>query len=71
MTWILVGFCLVGLLDLTPLLRQHKGRATAAFLTVFTVGLTLAVLEVLNFEIPSVMYAWRDLVRWLGLGYEP
>ena len=71
MAWILVGFGLLGLLDLTPLLRQHRGRAITAFFTVFTAGLTLAVLEALNFEIPSVMYAWPDLVQWLGLGYKP
>lgn len=71
MAWILMGFALIALIDLTPLLRRRKGRAVAAFLAVFAVALLLAVLQALNIEIPSVMYAWRDFIRWLGLGYEP
>jgi len=46
-------------------------RATAAFVIVFVAALTLAVLSVLNIEVPSVMYAWGDLIRGLGLGYAP
>lgn len=71
MAWILTGFALIALIDLMPLIRQRKGRAIAAFLVIFVVALPLAVLPALNIEVPSVMYAWRDFIRWLGLGYSP
>ncbi len=69
MAWILMGFSLVALMDLTPLIHRRKGRAIAAFVVLFVVALLLAVLQALNIEIPSVMYAWRDVLRWLGLEY--
>lgn len=71
MTWVLIGFALVALADLAPLIRLRKGRAIAAFLVPFALGLTLALLQALNVEIPSVMRAWGDLIRWLGLAYPP
>ena len=71
MAWILIGFALIALIDLKPLIAQRKGRAIAAFLTVLAIALPLAVLQALNIEVPSIMYAWRDLIQWLGLGYEP
>ena len=69
MAWILMGFSLVALMDLTPPIHRRKGRAIAAFVVLFVVALLLAVLQALNIEIPSVMYAWRDALRWLGLEY--
>ena len=70
MVWTVIGgFVLVALIDLTPLIRQRKGRAIAAFVSVFAVASTLAVLLALNIEVPSVMYAWGNFIRWLGLGY--
>ncbi len=71
MAWVLMGFALIALMDLVPLIRQRKGRAIAAFLVVFAVALPLAVLQALNIEVPSIMYAWAHFIRWLGLGYSP
>ena len=72
MLWaVIAGFVLIAWMDLTPLIRGRKWRAVAAFVCVFAVALTLAVLTVLNIEIPSIMYAWGNFIRWLGLGYEP
>jgi hypothetical protein len=71
MAWMLLGFALIILIDLKPLIRARKGRAIAAFLVMFAVALTLAILQALNIEVPSTMYAWGNFVRWLGLGYSP
>ncbi|HWQ75002.1 MAG TPA: hypothetical protein VN441_06785 [Syntrophomonas sp.] len=70
MVWIVIGgFALIALIDFLPLIRRRKWRAVAAFACVFAVALALAVLTVLNIEVPSAMSAWEDLIRWLGLGY--
>jgi membrane-associated PAP2 superfamily phosphatase len=72
MVWIVIGvFALIALIDLSPLIRQRKWRAMAAFISMFAVALTLSVLSVKNIEVPSTMYAWGDLIKWLGLGYTP
>jgi hypothetical protein len=42
----------------------------AAFVVIFIIALTLAILQVYNIEVPSIMYAWGNLIRWLGLGYQ-
>ena len=69
MVWIVMGFLLIGLIDLRPLLAQRKLRAIAAFLVIFTLALVLTVLQKMNIKIPSAMFAWRDLLQWLGLTY--
>jgi hypothetical protein len=71
MAWILMGFALIAVIDMRPLIRQRKGRAIAAFLTLFTVALTLEVLQALNIEVPSVMLALRYILWGLGLSYKP
>lgn len=72
MVWAVIGgFALIAWIDLSPLIWRRKWRAVAAFVSVFVVALTLGVLTALNVEVPSIMHAWRDLIRWLGLGYAP
>jgi len=66
---VILGFGLIALIDVVPLMRRKKWRAVAAFSTAFAIALTLAVLKMLNVQMPSVMYAWRDLIQWLGLAY--
>lgn len=66
---VILGFGLIALLDLAPLIRRKKWRAVAAFSSMFAIALTLAILTVLKVETPSIMYAWRDLIQWLGLAY--
>lgn len=66
---VVLGFGLIALIDAVPLIRRKKWRAVAAFSCVFAIALTLAVLTVLKVETPSIMYAWRDLIQWLGLAY--
>lgn len=72
MVWAVIGgFALIGLLDLLPLIRRKKWRAVAAFICLFVIGLTLEILAVLHIKVPSVMYGWEGLIRWLGMGYSP
>ena len=70
MLWmVLGGFALIAWIDLAPLIRRRKWRAVAAFACMFVLALTLGILTVFNVQIPSVMYAWGDFIRWIGLGY--
>lgn len=69
MALVLIGFILIALIDLTPLMHQRKTRAITAFLIIFTVALLLAILQALNIEVPSIMHAWRNLLHWMGLEY--
>lgn len=72
MVWtVMGGFALIALIDLRPLIQRRKWRAVAAFLIIFAIALTLAVLQTLNIKVPSTMYAWGNFIRWLGLGYQP
>lgn len=72
MIWTVIGgFALIAFIDLTPLIRRRKWRAVTAFISVFTVALTLAVLVTLKVKVPSSMEAWGGFIRWMGLGYSP
>lgn len=69
MVLILIGFALIALIDLFPLIRQRSGRAIVAFAIVFTVALTLSVLQILNIEVPSAMMLWGSMLKSFGLSY--
>lgn len=72
MVWAIIGgFAFIALIDFLPLIRQKKRRAAAAFVCVFAIALTLAIVAAFDIEIPSVMSAWEGFIRWLGLGYPP
>jgi hypothetical protein len=69
MVMILIGFALIALIDLIPLIERRFGRGVAAFILVFGVALTLSVLEAQDVDVPSIMLLWGDAVRALGLNY--
>ncbi len=69
MALILIGFLLIALIDLIPLLRKRAPRGIFAFLALFIPGLTLAVLQASGVEPPSIMRLMETCVRALGLGY--
>ena len=69
MGWILTGFALVALIDLPPLLKRRDKRAVAAFLFLFGVALTLAVLQSLDVEVPSMMLLFDRMYKSIGLAY--
>ncbi|MDR1630614.1 MAG: hypothetical protein LBS36_10450 [Oscillospiraceae bacterium] len=69
MGWILTGFALIAVIDLVPLILQRRGRAIAAFLTVFVIALTIAVLPALGVQIPPVLTFFDKLFKSIGLSY--
>jgi len=69
MVLVIAGFSLIALIDLIPLLRKRSPRGVFAFLALFILGLSLAVLQTAGIKLPSIMLALETCVRALGLGY--
>ena len=69
MALMLVGFGLVALIDLVPLIKRRSRRGVAGFLVMLATALTLAVLEAKGIDVPSIMLLWGDVLRPLGLSY--
>lgn len=69
MQWILMGFALLALLELPPLIRKGQRNAVVTFLVVFSLALALGLLQDAGITIPSVFTPWERLLRTLGLYY--
>lgn len=69
MAMILIGFTLILLVDLVPLVRRRSWRGTIGFLLFFIPALTLAVLRQKNVEVPSLMLILGDLLKTWGISY--
>ena len=69
MVLVLIGFTLIVLIDLVPLIRKHLGHDIIAFLLLFILGLTIAILEVSGVEVPSIMLLLGDVLKSLGMSY--
>lgn len=69
MVLMLIGFALIALIDLLPVIRRRSGRAVAAFLLLFTAALALSVLQVNGVEVPSAMLLLDDVLKTFGLSY--
>lgn len=69
MALVLIGFALILLADLIPIIRRRSGREAAAFLILFAAALTLAVLQTNAIQVPSIMLLLGDAFKELGLSY--
>lgn len=69
MVLILIGFTIIALIDLIPLIRQHSKSGIAAFSIIFMTALTLAILQKNKVEVPSVLLLLDGALRALGISY--
>jgi hypothetical protein len=69
MALILIGFALIALIDLRPIIQRHSGRGAAAFLLLFTSALALAILQQRGVEVPSIMLVFDEILKALGMSY--
>lgn len=69
MVLMLLGFAAIALTDLIPLIRQRSARGIAAFLLMFLTALTLATLQLVGVEVPSVMLLLGNAAKAMGLSY--
>lgn len=69
MGWIMLGFAFVALIDLLPLIIQRNLRAILAFIFVFALALTLAIINVMNIDVPPILYSIEKFLRSIGLSY--
>ncbi|MEL7621965.1 MAG: hypothetical protein AAGU12_00095 [Clostridiales bacterium] len=69
MAMILIGFALILLLDLLPIVRRRSWRGAIGFFLFFIPALTLAILRQKNVEVPSLMLALGDWLKSWGISY--
>jgi hypothetical protein len=69
MALMILGFAVIALTDLIPLIRQRSARDIFAFLLIFLMALTLATLQMVRVEVPSIMMLLGNAVKALGLSY--
>ncbi len=69
MFFIVLIFVLIGIIDLIPLLRTHRPKDVATWLTVFVLSFSIAVLLHLNVKVPSMMALVGDGLKSIGLSY--
>ena len=65
----LLGFLLIALKDLTPIVKSRSKRTAAAFFLLFIPALILAVLQVRGVQVPSLQLLVEGAFRSLGLHY--
>lgn len=65
----IIGFLLLALLDLPPILRKQDRRAAIAFALFFLAALAMALLRVFHVEVPSILLLLGTGLRKLGIGY--
>ena len=69
LTLTVIGFGLIALWDLLPLIRRKEWSGMVAFLLVFLPALTLAVLNRLNVEVPSVLEYVEKAMQTMGISF--
>ncbi len=67
---VIVGFIIIALIDLIPLIKQRKTLAIVAFSVFFALALTYGLLNAFDVEVPSIMKAWKSFFEWLGIAYK-
>lgn len=65
----IIGFLLLALVDLPPILQKQDRRAAIAFALFFLAALALALLRVFHVEVPSVLLLLGAGLKKLGIGY--
>jgi hypothetical protein len=65
----IIGFLLLALVDLPPLLRKRDRRAVVAFSIFFLAALALGLLRAFHVEVPSVLLLLGEGLKKLGIGY--
>ena len=69
LTFTLLGFAVLALIDLVPLIKKRAKVCIAVFCVIFAVALTIAVLNIQNIEVPSVMRLLGQLLKSIGINY--
>lgn len=65
----LLGFTLIILADLIPLIRRRSIRGVVAFLLVLIPAMILTILRIKNIEVPSSMLIIGDFMKAWGISY--
>lgn len=69
MILLVIGYVLILLVDLGPLLRWRKWADVATWLTIFALAATITIFQQMAIEFPSAMLFLGDLLKAVGLSY--
>jgi hypothetical protein len=64
-----LGFVLIAIVDLFPLLRKRKTKDVATWLVLFVLAFSVSVLLLLKVPVPSLMVLIGDGLKAIGLSY--
>lgn len=66
---LLIGFALIAVIDLVPLIKMKSKNGVPTFLLVFIPTLVLSIMLNLNIQIPSIMIWLGDVLKKVGISY--
>ena len=69
MFFTVLGFVLIAIVDLFPLLRKKKTKDVATWLVLFVLAFSVSVLLLLKVPVPSLMVLIGDGLKAIGLSY--
>ena len=69
MLFIIIGFGLIALIDMLPLIRKKEWKDAAAFGLIFALALAISVLNQLGVPVQSTILGIGDLMHRIGLAY--
>lgn len=64
-----LGFILIAMIDLLPLLRKKKTKDVATWLVMFVLAFSVSVLLLLKVPVPALMALVGDGLKAIGLSY--
>ncbi|MEA4919405.1 MAG: hypothetical protein VB078_00565 [Clostridiaceae bacterium] len=66
---LLMGFVLIAVIDLVPLIIKKSKNGVPVFLLIFIPTLVLSIMLKLNIKIPSIMIWLGDVLKKIGISY--
>jgi len=70
MLLVLLGFVVLAIIDLFPLIKYKAKKEINAFLVLFFIALILGILGAANLEMPTLMQLLSDFLEKIGIGYK-
>ena len=70
MLLVLLGFVVLAIIDLFPLIKYRAKKEINAFLVLFFIALILGILGAANLEMPTLMQLLSDFLEKIGIGYK-
>ncbi len=70
MLLIIIGFILLAIIDLIPLVKLKAKKGIRAFIVLFSLALILGLLSSTRLEIPTIAEMFARFFEKIGIGYK-